>query len=238
MNLILLFESDFIDREQSVVRLSGRRREHALSVCNFAVGDEARVGLLNGNAGRGTVRAITGEYFEMSVALDVVPPAPLPLTLVLALPRPKSLKKCLEAAAAMGVKKLFLIQSWRVEKSYWGSPVLSEEILREHLLLGLEQGCDTVLPAVELRRAFKPFVEDELPELARATRALVAHPYDAAPCPYHLQENSVTLAIGPEGGFIPYEIEMLQKQGFEPVSLGPRILRVEHALPALLGRLF
>jgi 16S rRNA (uracil1498-N3)-methyltransferase len=237
MNLILLFESDFVDNENKIVRLSGRRKSHALSVCNVAIGDDVRVGLLNGKAGKGTVSAISEEYIELNVLLDTPPPAPLPLTLVLALPRPKSLKKCLEAASAMGVKKIYIIQSWRVEKSYWGSPVLSDETIREHLLLGLEQACDTILPEVTIRRAFKPFVEDELPALVRASRPLVAHPYGAIPCPYHL-EGPVTLAIGPEGGFIPYEIEMLEKQGFEAVSLGPRILRVEHALPAILGRLF
>jgi 16S rRNA (uracil1498-N3)-methyltransferase len=44
--------------------------------------------------------------------------------------------------------------------------------------------------------------------------------------------------IGPEGGFIPYEVEHLAAAGCEAVSLGPRILRVENALSTLLGRLF
>jgi RsmE family RNA methyltransferase len=47
----------------------------------------------------------------------------------------------------------------------------------------------------------------------------------------------VTLAIGPEGGFIPYEIDMLKAAGFEDVSFGERILRVEHAVAALVGRI-
>ncbi|MGF6327455.1 16S rRNA U1498 N3-methylase RsmE [Pseudomonas sp. BS3782 TE3695] len=48
----------------------------------------------------------------------------------------------------------------------------------------------------------------------------------------------VTLAIGPEGGWIPYEIDLLGKSGLQPVQLGERILRVETAVTALLARLF
>ena len=236
MNLLLLFESDFTDATHTRVRLAGRRREHALSVWKVAVGDELRAGILNGNMGTAKVEKLDEAYLEMSVTLDDAPPPPLPLTLVLALPRPKALKRCIEAVTAMGVKKIFIIESWRVEKSYWSSPELSDENLRAHILLGLEQACDTAVPTIELRRKFKPFVEDEAPSIIAGTRAIVAHPYAKDECPYDLM-CPVTLAVGPEGGFIPYEIELLKKHGFEDVSLGRRILRVEHALPAIIGRL-
>jgi RsmE family RNA methyltransferase len=237
MNLILLFESDFIDTERAIVRLTGRRKEHALSICKVAPGDTLRVGLLNGKMGKGTVMAVSGKSMDVTVTLDAPPPQPLPITLILALPRPKALKRCIEAITAMGVKKIFIIQSFRVEKSYWESPVLSEDTLRGHMLLGLEQACDTLLPHVELRKRFKPFVEDEAPELIKDTLPLVAHPRAEKICPYHT-DRPVTLAVGPDGGFIPYEIGLFQKSGFGPVSLGTRILRVEHAVPALIGRLF
>jgi RsmE family RNA methyltransferase len=192
---------------------------------------------MNGQLGRGVITALRDDALEMDVALDQAPPPPLPVTLVLALPRPKSLKKVLAAVTTMGVKRVVLLNTFRVEKSYWQSPLLQPTALREQLLLGLEQAGDTVLPEISLRHRFKPFVEDEIAELTRGTRALVAHPTAVRPSPRDVQQ-AVTLAVGPEGGFIPFEVELLQAHGFEPVSLGVRRLRVEHAVPALLGRLF
>jgi 16S rRNA (uracil1498-N3)-methyltransferase len=237
MNCILLFESDFTNRERTAVTLTGRRKEHALSVCRAEAGDTLRVGLLNGAMGTGAVRRITEQFLEMDVSLAAAPPGPLPLTLLLALPRPKALRRCVEAITSFGVKTIFIIQSFRVEKSYWASPALSDDSLRKHMLLGLEQACDTVLPRIEIRKRFKPFAEDELPALIRGTLPLVAHPHAEKNCPFHTG-RPVTLAVGPEGGFIPYEIDLFQRCGFEAVSLGKRILKVEHALPALIGRLF
>jgi len=41
--------------------------------------------------------------------------------------------------------------------------------------------------------------------------------------------QSVTIVIGPEGGFDPKEVDELLDMGFECVSLGKRILRAETA---------
>ena len=137
----------------------------------------------------------------------------------------------------MGVKRIILMNSWRVDRSFWESAKLSPDSLRGQSILGLEQGGDTLLPQIEFRRRFTPFVEDELPAIADETTALVAHPRAASECPRGVG-GPVTLAIGPEGGFIENEIAMLQRAGLTPVHLGPRILRVEAAVPAILGRLF
>jgi RsmE family RNA methyltransferase len=137
----------------------------------------------------------------------------------------------------MGVKEIYLINAYRVDKSYWSTPVLSESSIREHLILGLEQAGDTQLPKVHLRKRFKPFVEDELPSLVNNKRALIAHPYNATMCPEPSDEETL-IAIGPEGGFIPYEVDLMQQQGVQAIHLGERILRVETAVPVLLSRLF
>jgi len=237
MNIVILLESDFLNDDPTRVRLSGRRKEHVVSICHATVGSSLRVGKLNGKIGTGEVLEITEERLDMRVELPEDPPKPLALTLLVAMPRPKSFLRCVEAVTVLGVKKIFFINSYRVEKNYWGSGRLTEDMIREHVLLGLEQARDTVEPAINFKRRFKPFVEDEVPQLIEGTRGLVAHPYAAVSCPYHV-DRPITLAIGPEGGFIPYEIDMLKRVGFEDVSFGQRILRVEHAIPAIIGRLF
>jgi RsmE family RNA methyltransferase len=235
MNLILLFQDDFIDNTS--VRLQGRRLKHVLDVHRASVGDELCVGILNGQIGFGKVTLLTQSVLEMEVRLEHAPPAALPLTLILALPRPKVLRRVLRSVSSLGVKKIILLNCFRVEKSFWQSPFLNESSVKEQLVLGLEQARDTVLPEAFLRPLFKPFVEDELPEMIKGTFPLVAHPHATAPCPRDVKRD-VTIAIGPEGGFIRYEIEKLIACGFTPVQMGERILSVETAVPALLARLF
>ncbi len=240
MNLILLFDEDFnVDSSlnDKVVVIRGRRLQHINSVHRAKVGDQLSVGKLNGLIGRGTVRSINEQQAVLEVCLDQQPPAPLPLTLILALPRPQMLKRTIQTIATMGVKRLILINSNRVEKSFWQTPVLNPESLHEHLLLGLEQAKDTQLPRIEFYKRFRPFIEDAAAEIIGDSRALVAHPGPYPDCPHKISE-ATTLAVGPEGGFVPYEIERFEEAGFSPISLGDRILKVETAIPVLLAKLF
>jgi len=234
MNLILLFPEDFID-VHSVI-LQGARMEHIRDVLRAQTGDSVRVGVLNGLTGTGTIMAMIVNRVELNVNLSKVPPAPIPVTLLLAMPRPKCFRRILQGATTMGVKRIALFGAYKVEKSYWKSPWLEEMELRRQLVLGLEQACDTVLPQVTLNPLFKPFIEDEVSVLAAGTRRLVAHPGAGTVCPANIHEP-VTLVIGPEGGFTDYELGLMTEQGFECVTLGERILRTEQAVPALLGRL-
>ena len=236
MNLILLFKNDFTG-DDNAVRLSGRRYRHITEIHRASVGDELCVGLANGNVGSGKVTVIGMDFLEMDVRLDRRPPEKLPLTLVLAMPRPIALGRILAAVAAMGVGKVALIGSGRVEKSYWQSPVLNEEKIKEHLILGLEQARDTVMPEVIIRKLFKPFVEDELPDIIKGTMPIAAHPEAETACP-RSEGSPVTLAVGPEGGFLPYESEKLRQTGFSLVTIGNRILKVETAIPYIISRLF
>jgi 16S rRNA (uracil1498-N3)-methyltransferase len=235
MNLILLFESDFIDADHVV--LTGRRLVHMTQVHKAKPGAAFRVGIVNGLIGTGMVVDMDSTSIRMEVVCTERPPKQLPCTLLIALPRPKVLRRLVECVAVMGVKKIYIMETWRVEKGFWASPVLDETVLRQWCVLGLEQACDTVMPEILLKRRFRPFVEDEVPAIIRNTRALVANPSAEKPCPVNVSDP-VTLAIGPEGGYIPFEIDLFVNTGFEDVTMGARIFRVEHAVPILLGRLF
>ena len=234
MNMVLLYEDDFIN--ETDVILDKRRAEHIINIHRVSVNDTVTVGLLNGKKGSGTIIAKESEQVTVRVALDSPPPKPRDIVLVISLPRPQTLKKVLQSTSSMGIKTIHFIHSKRVEKSYWHSPLLEKEKLNKHLVLGLEQGMDTIMPTLHFHKQFKPFIEDTLPELIKDRVGLIAHPVTEEPCPHDVKKP-ILLMIGPEGGFNDYEVEKSIESGVKPVHIGDHILRVEYAIPFILGRL-
>ncbi|HYY51624.1 MAG TPA: 16S rRNA (uracil(1498)-N(3))-methyltransferase [Myxococcales bacterium] len=233
MNLLLLGPEEL--RPDGTARLSGRRLVHAREVLRLTRGGTMRVGVLGGATGVAEVLRLDERELVILASLTEAPPARPGIDLLLALPRPKALRRILPSAASLGVDRIVLVNAARVEKSYFESAVLAPEATRELLILGLEQARDTRLPDVLVRKRFRPFVEDELDELWPRTVRLVAHPSAQGP-PSRGTERTV-VGIGPEGGWVPFEIELLREHGFTPFTLGPRPLRVEVALPYALGML-
>jgi 16S rRNA (uracil1498-N3)-methyltransferase len=238
MNLILISTDEV---KNGIAILSDRRARHLSKVLRARPGDSLKVGLLNGPIGRGLVREISRERAILEVLAADPPPPPSPLELILALPRPIMLNRVLSQVASMGIKRIYLINANRVEKSFFSASALAPASLDERLRLGLEQAVDTTLPQVTVHPRFRPFVEDQLPKQATAAATrLVAHPGAAAGLADRLaaevSTGPVLLAIGPEGGWVDFELELLSRQGFQPFSMGPRILRVDTAVPALIAQ--
>jgi 16S rRNA (uracil1498-N3)-methyltransferase len=235
MSLLLLDPGEL--RDAGTARLTGRRADHVREVLRAAPGERVRVGCIDGKMGAAEVLSTDEAGVVLRATLDADPPPPSPVALLLALPRPKILRRVLQGAAAMGVKQLVLLGSYRVEKSYFGSPLLAADALRAELLLGLEQGRDTRVPVVAVRRFFKPFVEDELDLAFGDAARLLAHPAAAAPLEAAPPAAArAVIAIGPEGGWTAYEASALEARGFRPYALGPRPLRVDQAVPYIVGQ--
>lgn len=234
MNLLLLDAADF--REDGMAELRGRAARHVHEVLRAQPGDMLRVGRAGGGAvGFAEVLRSAPETVLLRVRLDSPPPPRPGVDVLLALPRPKVLRRLLASAAALGVDRLVLLNAARVEKSYFASPVLTPERTAAALREGLEQARDTQAPEVHLFERFRPFVEDTLDGLLGPSTRLLLDPSPVAHAPEVAPGLRVALAIGPEGGWVPFEKELLAAQGFVPVSFGPRTLRTEAVLPYALG---
>lgn len=237
MNLLLVTPHDAVDGDR--FRLTGRRARHVVEVLNAAPGKELRIGLLEGPLGRGTVVSATADEVVLDCEFEDIPP-PRPHTdLILAIPRSKSLRKLLPEVTAIGVDRIVLLRTWRVAKPYLSQTILTPGEYRPLLHEGLMQARCTREPHVVVEPLFKPFVEDRLPAFAAHSHALIAHPVAERPLARTRIEagGRVVLAVGPEGGWVPYEVAAFEAAGFEPVSMGARTLRVETACVALLAQI-
>ena len=234
MNIVLI-EPQSSDSKVWVIR-EPRQLQHLRQHLDIQVGDHLKVGMRQGQRYLTEVREINAQQVIVQPLHPEVVPAKLPVTLIVALPRPKVLRRLIMDSVTLGVEKIILLHSYRVDKSYWQSPFLQQ--LDDYVTLGLEQAGDTVAPTIDCYRRFKPFVEDVLPGMISLERpAFVAHPYAPVAMPQQIQ-HPCTLIIGPEGGFIPYEVDLLTRNGAQAVSLGQRIIRTETVIPYALGRLF
>lgn len=233
MNIVLL---DPRQTQSEVWSISSRRQlEHLRTHVNVQAGDTLKVGVREGGRYLAEVIAVAEQGIQLRPIREEAVPAKLPVTLIVALPRPKVLRRLIMDSVTLGVEKIILLHSYRVDKSYWQTPFLQQ--LDHYVDLGLEQAGDTAAPQIQLHKRFKPFAEDVLPAIAAAHPAYAAHPYAAEKMPSGIA-HPCSIVIGPEGGFIPYEIDLLMENGCRAVSLGSRIIRTETVIPYVLGRLF
>ena len=234
MNLVLLREGDAW-LSDNVVTLTDHRADHILRHLGASLGDAVRVGQLGGKVGTGRLEAIDQGHVTLSVQLEADPPPRHHFDIVLALPRPKMLRRILRTVAEFGVENLHLINSARVEKSYWQTPLLSAAKVDDALMAGMERSSDTVAPRVHLHKRFRPFVEDQLVDLCAGRSCWIADM--GAPMALAAQPiNRAVVMIGPEGGFVPFEIALAQKALAKRVHLGVRTFSVDTALTTALAQ--
>jgi len=246
MNLIILTESDRTG--DTTCRLTDHRAGHIRLILKAAVGDTVEIGLLDGPVGTARITTLDPDQVVLDIVdlHDTPPPVPT-IDLILALPRPQTLKKVLLTSAMMGVRRLFLVRANRVEKSYFHSPLLEPANYTPFLMEGLAQGKLTRLPEVSIHDRFRVFFEDTLANLYRD----INRPDSTAPLRllpdldtdrdlstvYDGTSPHLLIAVGPEGGWVPFEIETMQSLGFKRFTLGRSTLRVEHAVTATLAQL-
>jgi 16S rRNA (uracil1498-N3)-methyltransferase len=236
VNLILL-ERDEIDAD-GTARLTGPRAEHIVHVLRAASDVCVRVGVLDGGTGVGRVTLGGDGSVRLACELDAVVPSRPAVDLLLAVPRPKVMRRLWAQLAALGLGRIILTNAARVERNYFDTHVLSEACYRPLLVEGLQQARDTRVPKVTIRRRFKVLIEDELDALFPGGLRVVAEPAAEISLTDALRDGArgrVLLAIGPEGGWTAFELDLLAAHGFQAVGIGPRTLRTDTACIALLA---
>lgn len=181
--------------------------------------------------GEGVIENISDQQVSIKIKLLDDPPPKAQLTLIASICRPQTMKKIISLATMIGAQKLILSKTDGVDKSYLSSKELRPEIYELQILKALEQAGDTVKPEVEI---WKHFSEQSLREQKggkwfgdtitseNSSRESFALP--------------LTICVGCEVGWSERERTILINAGYIPVSLGPRILRVDIALALLAGR--
>ncbi len=236
MNIILLRNHDFLPRSNKAL-IQDDRLVHILRVLNPNIGQSLKVGLIGGSCGYGIVESIDPKGVVLQVVLNEVPPRRHPFDIVLALPRPKMLRRIFRTIAEYGVKNLHLINSARVEKSYWQSPLLQPEKIHDALMAGMERSKDTIMTNVSLHRRFRPFIEDDLPEICGDRSCwLTDISANKSAIDVDISSKPSVVMIGPEGGFIPFEIELAVSKIAHPIHLGGRTLSVDTAVTTVLAQ--
>lgn len=235
MNLLLVGAHELDDT--GTVRLTGDRARHLNRVLRVVAGQSVRVGVIDGPVGLGLVVQIADDSVALACTWADTPPRPV-VDLLLALPRPKVLRRLWAQLAALGVDRILLTNAERVERNYFDTHLLTPAVYEPLLLEGLQQARDTHVPRVSIHRQFRVLIEDHLDALSGESRRLVADPGATTSIGASLSDPRsprVLLAIGPEGGWNAFELDRLHAHGFTGVGLGARTLRTDTACIALMA---
>ena len=234
---LILFEPTEVGASGDVC-VGGSRAAHLRRVLGVSAGQTVRVGVLDGPLGVGVVHAVDDTSVHLRCTFEASAPPRPRVDLLLALPRPKVLRRLWAQLAALGVGRIILTNAERVERNYFDTHVLTPECYRPLLVEGLQQARDTHLPCVSIHKQFKVLVEDELDSLFVGALRILADPsgaQSAGAVAGGRRDDRVLLAVGPEGGWNDFELRLLEAKGFQAVGMGPRTLRTDTACVALLA---
>lgn len=242
MNLILFDKDEIIPRDESsafeiTLKLTDPRAVHILKILKGTNGSLFDAGIINDKRGKAVIDSITGENIQLSFTPEAEPVGLTPLTLLLGLSRPPTVKKVLKEATALGVARFILCGTENSERSYRDSNALKPDKIREVLLEGVQQAVCTMLPETTVEHSLRCAIEAVTPAQP-GTLLIALDNYEATISltdfwqnnrPAGRTESETVLAVGSERGWTNKERDRLRNAGFTLCSLGPRVLRTETA---------
>lgn len=197
---------------------------HLLHVQRVARG--AVVEVVDARGGRGRGRLVEG-HPRAVIEVDEVLPTVLPpeRVVLLGIPRGPALDEALTSGVEAGATGVILVQARRTPPG----AVRTDRL--DRLVRAAMTQCGSAVP---------PRIQGPLPLKAALALPLPARRLLASPggAPHRATAEAIVVAIGPEGGWAPEEVEALTAAGFAPFGLGPWVLRTRTAVVAALARLW
>ena len=242
MNIILFEENE------RFFPSSDERCFHIKKVLKKKKGDSFAAGIIDGFTGRAVITEESAKGISFSFSPEL-PPAPLyPIRLLIGFPRPIQLKRLLRAVASLGVSGVILCGTDLGEKSYMRSGLIEGGGARAAAIDGAMQAGFSAIPSIERAETLDAalnMIESSFPAahkvlLDTATIDGGQPPIlgsDARDEPGAINrkitaDKPLFLAIGSERGWTERERSLFASFGWEPRSLGRRILRTETAADA------
>ncbi len=241
MNLVILENTDHVTG--SIYRIDGPRLRHIRSILKAKHGETIEAGLLNGPIAAAKIIELTKTCATLDCTFAAAAARQSPaIDLICALPRPQTLKKVLQTAATMGVENIHLINANRVEQCYFSASAMEPQNIKKQLLEGLSQGKRTNLPKVQIHRRFRCFFEEILPRIETQQPGSLKLTADVHATKYLKPQtvktsHRIIIAIGPEGGWVDFELEIMDRTGFKLFKLSNSTLRVENAVVAAIAQI-
>lgn len=233
MNLIL-FDEPF----ESVRMVAGdERTQHLHKVLRITVGSQIFIGFANGPRARAEVVAIDkAGNCELKVVSTEPAPKPLPITLLIGLPRPHTARRILFEAASLGVAAMHFFPAEHSEPSYAKSRLWQTGEWRERIRRGAEQAFGTHLPKVQLYAD----MQSAMAKLSESSATVALDNYEASDSLGAIpigSSDAIVIAIGPERGWSAAERSIFRENQWPLAHLGPHILRTETACAAAVAAL-
>ncbi|MBN9617527.1 MAG: 16S rRNA methyltransferase [Acidobacteriales bacterium 59-55] len=162
----------------------------------------------------------------------------LPLHLLLAVFKFDHMEWAIEKATELGVSRMTPILARRTEKHLAQAAAKRADRWRRIALEASKQSRRTTIPEIAEPTLLKSALEQEVSPvriLLSETEQATALAKVLASSARQAGDESVALAIGPEGGWTPEEMALFVQHNWQPVTLGPRILRAETAAIAAIA---
>jgi 16S rRNA (uracil1498-N3)-methyltransferase len=141
---------------------------------------------------------------------------------------------CVQKATELGVDCIQPLLTSRVEVRLNGKR-LAKRLAhwRQVIISACEQSGRAIVPEI-----LQPLsLIDWLAADSAALRLVLAPEAELKLTGYTFNGGSVSILVGPEGGFSREELEQAKTSGYSTVSLGPRVLRTETAGPVAIALL-